>query len=44
MKSSEINSDRKKWRTVTWITCAAIAAGVIMNLRDIKRYIRISSM
>ena len=33
-----------KWRIVGGIILAAMAAGVAMNFKDIRRYIRLSTM
>ncbi len=37
-------SNHKVWKIIGGAVMAAVAAGVIANFSDIKRYIRISSM
>jgi hypothetical protein len=32
------------WKTIGYVTLGLLAVGVLMNMHDIKRYIRISSM
>jgi len=38
------HSGHRVWKIVGGLALAAIAAGVLANLQDIKRYIRISMM
>jgi uncharacterized protein DUF6893 len=34
----------KTWEIVGYVALAALAIGIVVNIRDIKRYIRIKTM